>query len=124
MRQIDIMAVLAAVDQRTDLGVETGIAADSARSRCMAAFAETKILFCGRAMKGWSGKGECVRHRTGNMGVRMANYSVKTGRGTAYPGYPPLASLLQKIAAMALRTLVGRGTERNSVISAVKGHPA
>src|SRR6185369_11435402 len=36
MRQIDIMAVLTAVEQCADLGVETWIAAGSARSRCMA----------------------------------------------------------------------------------------
>src|SRR6185369_128575 len=94
MRQIDIMAVLAAVDQRADLGVETRIAACSARSRCMTSFTEDQILFCCRAVQGRIGKGECVRHRTGNMGVRMAYYAVEAAGGTAYPGYPTLASLL------------------------------
>jgi hypothetical protein len=89
----------------------------------MTPHAENQVLFCRLAMKGWIGKGEGMGGLPGNMGIRMADYAVEAGGRTAYPGYAPLAPLLQKIFPVALGALVGGGAVHHAMIPAVEGNP-
>ena len=89
----------------------------------MTSLTKNQVLFCRRAMKGRIGKGENMRYRSGNMGIRMADYAVEAGGGTAHPGNAPLAPRLRKIAPVALRTLAGGGAERNTMIPTIEGYP-
>ena len=79
MSGIDVMAVLTAVDQRTDLRPEARIAAGGACERDrVAPLAEGQIFLGCRTMKGWIGKREGMRRDSRKMAVRVAGQTAKT----------------------------------------------
>lgn len=67
---IDVMAVLATVDQRTDLCPEAWVAAGFAYERkCVAPLTEGQVFLGFRTMQGWIGKGDRMRRDSRKMAI-------------------------------------------------------
>jgi hypothetical protein len=125
VRRPDIMAVLATVDQGSDLRIETRGAAGCARERCcVASTAERQVsLGCG-AVEGRVGKGDRMGRCSGDMAVDMADQAIGAGGRAAHPGNPSPFSRNENVVSVALAALVGGGVEGKPMAAAIDGNPA